>query len=85
MKAARADVYRALDSERVYQDKKHEAARDASTPIAEWVTFMEYHLAQVKLQLYGLSRPKALEEVRKVTALGVACMEHHGAPLRSLE
>lgn len=88
MKATRAEVYAALDSEREYQNKKwnHGHDHDSTHTIGEWVIYMEHYLNEVKKQLTLLSDEEvthaALSTIRKVAALGVACMEQQGAPKR---
>ena len=51
----------------------------------EFILCMEKCLADARAEWYkpngGVS---CLDHVRKVTALGVQCMEIHGAPLRAL-
>lgn len=87
MNDVRANVYAAVDSERAYQDaqagnaKRHEG-QPPMTP-GEYILCMEKCLADAREAWY---RPdggtKCLDFVRKVTALGVGCMELHGAPRR---
>lgn len=85
----RADVYEALDSERAYQNQRWNPRTTASGGVHEleaWVTYMEDYLAEAKHILsredYATAYAKALPILRKVTALGVAAMEQHGAPRR---
>lgn len=82
--STRVEVYQAIDGERIYQDSKpnHSWAQDNMTSVAAWILYMEEHLARAKRAVYELNETQALHEVRKVTALGVACMEHKGAPRR---
>lgn len=83
----RKTVYAAVDTERAYQDaqrgnaKRHEG-RPPMTP-GEYLLCMEKCLADARTIWYAPNGGEAcLEHVRKVTALGVACMELHGAPPR---
>jgi hypothetical protein len=85
----RADVYAALDSERAYQDTRWNESTTTSEgkhSLEEWIVYMEDYSAEAKHLLSRMSTqeayPKALEIIRKVTAMGVACMEQHGAPRR---
>jgi hypothetical protein len=84
----RRDVYDAIDSEREYQKNRHERItaqsphRDEDHSIADWLVYMEHHMAKVKEHIYMLDFDKAMDEVRKVTALGVACMEYKGVKKR---
>lgn len=80
-------VYVAVDSERDYQDAqrgnaKRHVGQPEMTP-GEYILCMEKCLADAREAWY---RPdggtSCLPFVRKVTALGVACMEKHGAPPR---
>jgi len=90
IKMERTEVYKRLDTERQYQDLRWSPRRekngtpDEEKPIAEWINYMEYHLAKAKEKVYFLEDEAALAEVRKVTALGVKCMELHGCPERDL-
>lgn len=87
MKATREAVYAAVNTERDYQDrqlgnsKRHEG-QPPMTP-GEHILCMEKCLADAREAWYRPNGGQAcLDFVRKVTALGVACMELHGAPPR---
>lgn len=88
IKMERKEVYERLDTERQYQDLRWTPRRekngtpDEEKPIAEWINYMEFHLAKAKEKIYYLEDEEALAEVRKVTALGVRAMEIHGCPER---
>lgn len=88
LKMERREVYKRLDGERDYQDEKWGTRREADgtpdeeKPVAEWINYMEFHLAKAKEKVYYLKTEEALAEVRKVTALGVRAMEIHGCPPR---
>ncbi len=88
MKATRAEVYRAIDGERAYQEAQHGNAKRHSgqpemTP-GEHILCMEECLAQARQAWYRPDGGTAcLEFIRKVTALGVVAMELHGAPQRA--
>jgi len=43
---------------------------------------MEEHLNRAKKAIYDLDETNALEQIRKATALGVACMEYNETPAR---
>lgn len=87
-KMERIEVYKRLDTERDYQDlrwtprRKANGTPDHEKPIAEWVNYMEFHIAKAKEKIYYLDDNAALAEIRKVMALGVRCMELHGCPER---
>lgn len=79
----REDVYKLIDGERDYQDRKWNPNTTISegrhNQPEEWIVYMEDYLAEAK---HILSReagqtaiPKAMDIIRKVTALGVRAME----------
>lgn len=83
----RVAVYAVIDGERNYQDaqrgnaKRHEG-QPPMTP-GEYLLCMEKCLHDAREAWYKPDGGKAcLDFVRKTTALGVACMELHGAPER---
>lgn len=87
----REDVYKAIDGEREYQVKRW--GDDQETEINSFLLYMEHHLQRAReiasTQTDGNNYPGAtgecsLDIVRKITTLGVACMEKNGAPLRAL-
>ena len=79
----REDVYKLIDGERAYQLLRHENKnaefphRDEDHSVADWIVYMEYHLENAKKWVYHLDMEGALCEIRKATALGVACMEYN--------
>lgn len=94
-------VYRAIDSERIYQDARWgrvDKIVPGAPPITgsstlgegvgnrsldEFVLYMSGYMADlVKIASHTNDPREKLAFVRKVTALGVACMEQHGAPFR---
>lgn len=83
-KVERSAVYAAIDSERDYQGKWG----DRTHTTTEYLLFMEDYLAAARrlASTTDMSVPefdrKVLDFVRKVTALGVVCMEDNGAPQR---
>lgn len=85
--ASRAEVYAVVDSERRYQDAgagnaKRHPGQKAMTP-GEFILCMEKCLADARAAWYTPNGGvDCLPFVRKVTALGVQCMELHGAPPR---
>lgn len=75
----RIDVYAAVDSERDYQDRKWGAIDQHPHEVGGWILLMENALRQAKEAWSGSPNDNAaLEEVRKVIGLGVACAEQHG-------
>jgi len=88
--ASRQSVYSALDSEREYQVSRWNETTTESGgrhSLEEWFTYMVDYIREAQ---HAFSReasqdakPKALNIMRKVTAMGVAAMEQHGAPRRA--
>lgn len=84
---SRETVYAAIDSERDYQEaqkgnsRRHEG-QPPMTP-GEYILCMERCLNAAREAWYKPDGGVAcLDDIRKVTALGVSCMELHGAPFR---
>jgi hypothetical protein len=81
--AMRTDVYAAVDGERYYQDQKW--GKEEEPSIGDYLTFIRVHLREAErlLSAHALdSSHYTLHEIRKITALGVACMERHGIETR---
>jgi hypothetical protein len=82
--ATRQEVYEALDTEREYQERRWGGEdQNRKHEVASWILYMQEYLTEA---IHTASRSGdetlALDSIRKVTALGVACMEVHGAPHR---
>ena len=74
----REDVYKLIDGERDYQNSKPSRPKsDAETSVAEWLNYIEFHLGAAKECVYHLNETGALESVRKIAGLTVACMENN--------
>jgi hypothetical protein len=89
MSTHRLGVFHAISGEREYQERKWNAQTTTSGGkhvLAEWILYMQDYLDEARKQLSRNPEPEAsrlaLHTVRKVTALGVACMEQLGAPER---
>lgn len=87
MKASRLDVYSALDSEREYQQAKFNG--DEPRSVGDFLVYIQDYLTEAIRQAtrdpnsQGSTVSGAtLDTVRKITGMGVACMEQHGAPIR---
>jgi hypothetical protein len=90
----RQEVYAALDSERDYQDSRWGATLSANRvpgpgqeggdrSLDEFVLYMKGYVDDaVAKASHFVDKVAVLDIIRKVTALGVACMEQHGAPRR---
>ncbi len=89
-RASRTIVYQAIDGERDYQDKVWgPTACGGEHEVAAFISYMEHYLTRAREWTSTLSDgaansngETALDFVRKVTALGVACMEQNGAVRR---
>ena len=83
----RADVYKAIDSERDYQERKWgNGATKKVHSLEEWCLYIQDYLDEAK---HALSRkpddvcyPIAKEIMRKIGGMAVKCMEEHGTTLR---
>jgi len=89
MMSTRAFVYEAIDSERNYQDARMgNAARETintNRELGSLIVLMDVYIGKVKAGFSGPSpegRYEALEQLRKVVALGVLAMETHGTVIR---
>lgn len=84
----RSTVYKAIDGEREYQNMKwpspngpdHDGYwRDRLRTLHEFIQDMRKYVA---IADSCETAPGALDSIRKIAALAVACMEQHGAPER---
>lgn len=89
MRVDRKQVYKALDSERSYQNKKWNQNTTSSRnehSLEEWFMYIEDYVNEAKHILSREARQdsdiKCLHIMRKVGALAVSAMEEHGAPHR---
>lgn len=90
----RSEVYEAIDTERDYQDRRWgntlsgnrepgEFDRGGDRTIDEFILYIAgYTNDLVENASHFADTDVKLDIIRKVTALGVAAMEQHGAPLR---
>lgn len=79
----RAKVYGAIDTERNFQDRKWGTVKEHPHEVGGWITLMRKLLHDAEVA-WSSSRgdSAALEEIRKVIAVGVACGEQHGLQTR---
>lgn len=88
-KATRQEVYAVIDGERAYQDAgKGNARRHVNAPPnlspGECLLCMEELLNEARAAWYTPDGATTmLPFIRKATAIGVQCMENHGAPPRA--
>ena len=82
-------VYAVIDGEADYQDRRWNSATTASNgrhSVTEWLVYMQSYLTQAIAQVSRNGDPEgsqmALATVRKITTMGVRCMEQNGAPER---
>lgn len=75
----RKEVYGVINDERVYQDRKWGTIEEHPHEVGSWVTIMRQLLNDAE-RAYMTQRGDmgALDEIRKVVAVGVACLEQHG-------
>lgn len=83
-------VFAALEGERAYQERKHGNTEHRGVhSVTEWLVYIEQYLQQAKHIVTHHSDPdakrRALCAIRKVTAMGVACMEQNGIVTRAEE
>jgi len=80
----RERVYKTIDGERDYQDNLGLDRVDGHThTVGEELILMNVHLDLAKAA--WVNNPgdiEALEQVRKIAAIAVRCMENHGNPER---
>lgn len=82
-RVSREDVYESVSSEREYQVRKWGVDHDENESVGNFLIYLERHLQLAKdAYIDSMYESQALEHVRKVAALAVACMEQHGAPRR---
>lgn len=79
----REEVYEIIDGERQYQDDKWGDQHDAGHEVEAYILYMEDYLREAREQVSRNRGTKlALDTLRKVVALAVACFEIHGVPPR---
>lgn len=83
----RTQVYVVLDGERDYQDSLADTSEtDGQHSVEEFILYMEDYLHEARTvasRTWGPdAKRRALDIIRKVTGLGVACMEQNGTVAR---
>ena len=89
--ASRDDVFRAINTERSYQDSRWGDSLSGGRPgngersVDEFALYIIGYANDllVNASHFGDQADK-LDIIRKIAGLGVACMEQHGAPRREL-
>jgi hypothetical protein len=83
MNRKQEDVIAAVIGERAYQDRKWGTPREHPHEVGGWITLMRAKLDAAQNAWAGSrGEEKALHELRKVVAIGVACFEQHDVPSR---
>ncbi len=92
--AVRSDVYKAIDTERSYQDIRWGRTLSGDRETTEFQPGGTRTVDEFSLYIIGyandllvnashyINEEGKLDIIRKISALGVACMEQHGAPHR---
>lgn len=88
MQITREEVYSLIDLERSYQEKWDSGnypgrVKDKDKEVETWLSAMRVYLHRAEEAALDPNKTAALDNLRKVLALGVACMEFHGAPTRN--
>ena len=72
---SRPDVYKLINSEREYQERKQAHWDDSQWHISDWVVFIRRYLK--KIDDWTGHPAEQLDEMRKIAALAVVCMEYN--------
>lgn len=80
----RQQVYKIIDGERDYQDRKWGGrTHDDKKSVGDFIVYMDQYLFRAKEYLTkNPNKTYAMDAIRKLTALGIAAMETHGALTR---
>lgn len=86
MVVSREVVFDVISQERDYQDARwdeNSTDTEGLHSVTEWLVFMQDYLNEAMHQVSRNGDPEAsrlaLHTIRKITAMGVACMEQRGA------
>ncbi len=80
----RSLVFEAVNSERDFQDRKWGTVDRHPHEVGGWITIMRKLLGDAEAAWASSAGDRsALEEIRKIIAVGVACCEQHGVTTRS--
>lgn len=76
-------VFGVIRGERSYQDGKWGSIQDRPHEVGAWLALVQLHATRAIAAWAGATHDlEALNELRKVLAIGVACAEQHGLPER---
>lgn len=83
----RSDVYVTIDDERTYQDLRWGDIDANPHTVGEWLLILQGELDEaIKAWQKSVAPPhSALDEVRQIAAVAVACLEQHDALPRARE
>lgn len=80
----REEVFNRISAERDYQDSVW-GTMDQTNTLGDYMLYMERYLTKAKSQYTGSDEfTDVTVDIRKVVALGVACLEKYGCPNRML-
>lgn len=80
---ARINALGAICDERNYQDKKWGTVQECPHEVGAWLTIIRHCLNRAEAAyVTGEGDVGALDELRKVASVSLACMEQHGAVYR---
>lgn len=80
----RAEIFRAINRERDYQDKKWGTIYERPHTVGEWLLIAQGELNEaIQAWQKSVGDDKALEEFLQVVAVGVACLEQWGIKERN--
>ena len=87
----REEVYAAIDTEREFQEMLWDNRSAEGNNPSSWILWMEDYLQEARhIASRGSEAPGTkgrkmiMDAIRKVTTMGVACMEVNGAPKRDI-
>lgn len=78
----REEVYKIIDSERDYQERRWNLGTRSGIPDSEkhpadWLNYIDYCLHKAKEADYNLDQESTMDNIRKIAALAVRAMELH--------
>jgi hypothetical protein len=80
----RREVFDILDDERRYQDTVWGPEHDVGYTLADWLGILTDRLCLAGMAEANNDQDTCLEQIRTITAVGVACMEYLNVPKRSI-
>lgn len=75
----RSEVFKAISSERDYQDRRWGTIDEHPHEVGAWIALLQKKIGDALIAWASSNGDvKALDKIRKVAALAVACGEQHG-------